>query len=130
MSRLYNIAAALLIFTSSAAAHELTPTYPVFKPSYIDDVVTTKMNLWNRRQDVSYYEISVFDKDWSPILFASPDKIIKTRYLEHKSFDIYIREIDIKKAVYVCTVSKTLKKDADNSVVTSKICSRIKRDEP
>jgi len=51
----YKFAAALILFTNSAAAHELTPTYPEIEPSYVDGVSVIKMKMWNRRSDASYY---------------------------------------------------------------------------
>ena len=54
---------AIALFTSSAIAHELTPTYAELKPSYVDNILVTTMKMWNRRNDVEYYEINVYDKE-------------------------------------------------------------------
>lgn len=121
----YLIAAAL-IFNNSAAAHELTPTYPKFKQSYIDNVYVTTLNLWNRREDVSYYALEVFDVDWNPLPFATTNRVIKINYLEHKSIELYLHKKDLKNAEFICTTSKMLKKDVISTGITSKICSRIK----
>jgi len=119
------IAAALFI-ANSAAAHELTPTYPEFKQSYVDNVLVTQLKLWNRRQDVEYYEIDVYDKNWFNIKFASANKVIKVGYLEHQVIDIYIRETDLDNVEYICTTSKQLKQDVQSTGVKSMICSRVK----
>ncbi len=121
-------AAALILFCAAAAnAHEMTPTYPKLVSAYVSDVVTTKMHIWNRRRDVSYYEIFVFDKDFNEIKFASQDKVIKLDYLEHRDFEIYIRERDEIKVEYICTTSKHLKQSGKGTNVKSTICSRIER---
>lgn len=111
---------------TSATAHELTPTYPELKPSYVDNVLVTKMKLWNRRNDVEYYELSVLDENMNPLPFASTDKIVQVGYLEHKSIDVYIRESDKDKAEFICTTSKQLKEDVKSTGIKSMICSRIK----
>jgi len=123
--RLISIIAAALI-TTSAAAHELTPTYPEIEPAYIDGVSVIKMKMWNRRDDASYYEVSVFDKEWKSVPFATPEKIIKLGYLEHKSFELYIRDADRDKIKYICTTSKQLKQDVQSTGIKSRICSKVK----
>ena len=126
MNMKYYVIAAALFLTSGAAAHELTPTYPEFTPTFLDNVSVTKMKLWNRREDVSYYELSVYDEDWNPIPFAAVDRLIKIDYLETKSFEIYIRNSDLKKLEFICTTSKLLKNDVESTGITSRICSRVK----
>lgn len=109
-----------------AWAHEFTPAYPTLEPSYMDGILTTKMLLFNRRQDVNYYEISVFDSEWNPVPFATTDKVFEAKYLERKFIDVYIREKDRSRAVYICTKSK-LQVDGNNiTAVSSRICSKIK----
>lgn len=117
---------AALLFTTNAAAHELTPTYPKFEVSYIDNVYVTTMKMWNRREDVSYYEFGVFDEDFNPILFATPERLIEMDYLEQKNVEIYIHKKDLKKAEFICTTSKLLKQDVESTGVTSRVCSRVK----
>jgi hypothetical protein len=84
------------------------------------------MKMWNRRNDVQYYEIGVFDKEWSPVPFATSARLLKLGYLEHKSFEIYIRDKDATQVEYICTTSKQLKSDVLSSGIKSKICSRMK----
>lgn len=117
----------LVVFSvSPSSAHEMTPTYPELKSSYIDGVVTTKMRLFNRRVDVEYYEISVYDGDWELIPFATENRLLKIDYLQTTYFDIYIRSQDIGKVKYICTLSK-LKKDSNvTTAISSRICSKIK----
>lgn len=125
MIRNYIIAAAVLL-CGPAAAHEMTPALPELKSSYVDGVVYSKLKLWNRRIDVNYYEIGVYGEDWTPIPFASADKVMEVGYLETRTFEIYIRESDLAKAEFICTTSKFLKDEVTPSSITSRICSRIK----
>ena len=74
-----------------ASAHQWIPTYPTLKPSYASGLLVTRMELLNSREDVSYYEIGVFDKDFLPVPFATAEKIINLPYLSRKSIDIFIR---------------------------------------
>lgn len=123
------IAAIVWIFliAQAAIAHEMTPTYPVLRPSYMDGLSTTKLTLFNRRNDVIHYEIQVFDKYWKQIPFASQEKIIKVNYLGKKNFEIYIRDFDKNNVEYICTMSKLPKIQNSSSMITSKICSKIER---
>lgn len=123
--RLISIIAVALI-TTSAAAHELTPTYPEIESAYIDGVSVIKMKMWNRRDDASYYEVNVYDGEWKSVPFATPEKIIKLGYLEHKSFELYIRDADRDKIKYICTISKQLKQDVQSTGIKSRICSKVK----
>ncbi len=107
-------------------AHEMTPAYPKLKTSYIDGVSVTKMKLFNRREEVEYYQIEVFTFDFKPVPFASTDKIIKIGFNKYKIFDVYIKSSDIDKAVYICTQSKLFKETNQISLITSRVCSKIK----
>ena len=122
----YGYAAALILFFNSAAAHELTPTYPEIEPAYVEGVSVIKMKMWNRRSDASYYEINVYDDEWKSVPFATPDRIIKLGYLEHKSFELYIRDGDTDSVTFICTTSKQLKQDVQSTGIKSRICSRVK----
>ena len=51
----------VLALTLSAQAHELTPTYPTASPSYIDGISKVTLTMFNRREDVKYYKVDVFD---------------------------------------------------------------------
>ena len=122
----YYIFAAALLLASSASAHEMTPTYPVLKPAYMDGVVSTKMTLFNKRQDINYYQVDVFDADWKAIPFVTTNKIINISYLGKTDIEIYIRNKDVDRVEYICTTSKLLKDDPRSTGVMSKICSRVK----
>lgn len=75
---------------------------------------------------MTYYEISVFDGQWNPIPFAATDKIVEVKYLQRKFIDIYIREKDKSRAVYICSKSKLPPDGAMITMVSSRICSKIK----
>jgi len=107
----------------------MTPTYPKLEPSYVDGVSVAKMKLFNRRSDVQFYEIGVFTNQWKPIPFASTTKVIKIGYNKRKLFEVYIRSVDVAKAVYICTESKVYKSTEQVTLIASRICSKIKQDE-
>lgn len=107
-------------------AHEFTPAYPTLEQSYMDGILVTKMLIFNRREDVNYYELSVFDGEWNPIPFAATDKIVEVKYLQRKFVEIYIREKDRPRAVYICSKSKIQTEGDMITVVSSRICSKIK----
>ena len=116
----------MMLCMGVVSAHEMIPTYPKLIPSHIDDVFSTQMEIFNRRSDVQYYEIGVFDKEWKSIPFVSSYKLMKVDYLQHVKFDIYVRAKDVLRATYVCSKSK-LRNDEDKvTAVSSKICSKIR----
>lgn len=122
----YGLAAALILLVSSAAAHEWTPTYPKLEQSYWSGIMVAEMKLFNKREDIKYYELDVYDKDFNPIRFATIEKITKVNYLQTKRVSIYITE-DLKdKIVYICSTSKLLKDDAVSSGVKTRICSKVR----
>lgn len=103
----------------------MTPTYPKMRPSYIDGLDVTTMKMFNKRSDVEYYEVAVFDENFEPVPFVTSYNILKIEYLAHVTFDIYLRKEDRGVARYICSRSK-LKKDTDvRTVVASRICSKI-----
>ena len=116
----------LVLSSSVAQAHEMTPTYPKLRPSHLDNVYVTEMEMFNKRNDVEYYEIGVFDKDFNPIPFVTSYKVLNIKYLGHVSFDVYIRKDDVSEAEYICSKSKLRKEDTKRTAVNSRICSRIK----
>ena len=113
-----------MVLVCGVHAHELTPTYPEIKPAYISGVSKVSVTIFNRRPEVAYYEIGVFDADWNKIEFASTYKILEVKYLQKKIIDVYIRAND--KPTYVCTTSKLPKENVTATVVISKVCSKIK----
>ena len=124
MKRLLTAVAVLLI-AATAQAHEWTPTYPKFEPSFLDGIVVTTMSLFNKRKEIEYYEITVFDEKWQPVPFASTSKLVHVSYLETANIDIYIREVDCERIEYICTESKILTDHTSQTGVTSRICSKV-----
>ncbi len=110
----------------SVAAHDMTPTYPKWKMSFIPTAKMTTMKVFNKRADVQWYQIGVFDKEFKPIPFVTRYKILRIKYLSHVKFDIYINDDNVKRAEYVCTTSKLRGNDDFKPIVESRICSRFK----
>jgi hypothetical protein len=102
------------------------PTYPKFDQSFVGGVLSTKMELFNKRAEVEYYEIQVFDADWNKVPFASEAKIVRVKYLETKRIDVYIRNEDILKVVYICSESKMLRQESKYTIISSRVCSKVK----
>ena len=120
-------AALLLAFLSAhkATAHEMLPANPVMRLSYVDGVLQTQMQLFNKRQDVEFYEVGVFDEDSNPVSFVTGYRIIRLQYLEQVKFDVYILKRDADKAEYICSRSKLRGESSQRAIVASRICSRI-----
>jgi len=115
-----------VLLCSSVAAHDMTPTYPKWKMSFIPSAKMTTMQVFNKRSDVEWYQIGVFDKEWQPIPFVTRYKIINIKYLKRVEFDVYVNEENAKLAEYICTTSKLRGNDDFKPIVESKICSRFK----
>jgi len=122
----YVVLAAVFFYSGYVGAHEWTPTYPTLRNSYAAGILTTRMELFNSRQNVSYYQIEVFDSSFMPVPFATAEKIINMNYLERKSIDVFIRDKDRKNAVYICSKSKLLARGSAITSISSRICSKIK----
>jgi len=118
-------AVAVIFLAATAQAHEWTPTYPKFRPSFLDDIVVTTMTLFNKRKEIEYYEISVYDENWETIPFATSHKLINVPYLSQKTVEIYIREIDCERIEYICTTSRRFVDDAESTGIDSRICSKV-----
>ena len=113
----------------SVSAHEMTPTYFDITPSFIDGVSRIEMSIFNKREDVRYYEIQVFDDEWNLIESRTGrNNLVQLEYLEKKVIDIYISESQEENVELVCSVSKILSADVDSSALRSRICSRIRRE--
>ncbi len=111
---------------SLAQAHEMLPTYPRFAPSYVEDVMQVQMRMFNKRRDVEWYEVAVFDADWKPVPFVTGYRILKVKYLSHVTFDVYINKQDANKATYICSQSKLRRQKEDGTIIASRICSKFK----
>lgn len=107
-------------------AHEWTPTYPKLEPSYVPGVLRAEMKLFNSRKDVNYYKVQVFDNDWKSVPFATESDIIKIKHLQRKLVTVYIRQQDKARVVYICSKSKLVDDFKQTTVVSSRICSKIK----
>jgi hypothetical protein len=116
----------MMLIGGFANAHQFTPTYPKFETSFVEGVYFTKMELFNKRKEIDFFELGVFDADWNALPFASENKIIRINYLETKKINVYVRKEDLKKVVYICTESKIRKQDIQATSISSKICSKIK----
>ena len=121
-----SVALCLLLFNYTVFSHEMTPTYPTWKITAMDGIQKTTMNLWNSRKDVGYYEVGVFDKDFFPIPFVTLYSILKVEYLSHVQFDVYITENNIKRAVYICSLSKLRSSNESQTLLATRICSKFK----
>jgi hypothetical protein len=119
----YLISLWLILVSSFAFAHEMTPTYPQLRPSAYAGLIVTEMEVFNKRNDVKYYEIAVFDEKWNPIPFVSSYKVFKLEYLSRVQFEVYIRAKDKYRAEYICSRSKL---NNGMPAISSMICSRFK----
>lgn len=117
-------------FATAAKAHEMLPAYPRLTPSYVDGVVQTQMRMFNKRQDVEWYEVGVFDADMNPVPFVTGYRMLQVKYLSHVTFDVYIRAKDAKKAKYVCSQSKLRREKTEGTVIASRICSKFMEHRP
>ena len=117
----------ILLLANPTWAHEMTPTYPVWSlATEARGVLKTSLEIWNRRADVEYYQVEVFDKEWAPTKFVTEDQIIKLGYLQRKSITVYISKNDKKNVTYICTKSRLLSDNVLSSGVATRICSRVK----
>jgi hypothetical protein len=115
----------LFLLATPVASHELTPTYPKLRPSIVNGLLSAKLNVFNARKDVDYYEIGVFSFDWKPVPFATTNKIVKVPHGTSYGFEVFVRERDRKSAVYICTLSKLRSDKAQNAIISSKVCSKV-----
>ena len=114
----------LSYFVGVAHAHQMSPTYPKWSDSYIDDISVSRVRVFNKRQDVEYYEIGVFDKDMKPIPFVTQYDLRGIKYHNYAEFTIFIKNEYKKDARYVCSTS--MLPELKSTGVVSKICSKFK----
>jgi hypothetical protein len=115
-----------LLLCGSVAAHDMTPTYPKWKMSFIPSAKMTTMQMFNKRKDVQWYEIGVFDEEWNLLPFVTRYKILRVKYLSRVKFDVYISDEYLDNAEYICSTSKLRGNDNFKPIVESRICSRFK----
>lgn len=116
----------LLLIGGHTDAHQFTPTYPKLEQSMVPDILQARMELFNRREEVEYYELEVWDSDWKPVPFASENKLIQIDYLQTKKVTVYIRKKDAKRVTYICTRSRLRKESTQHTVISSRVCSKVK----
>ena len=120
------IATFFVALATSAVAHEMTPTYPKWVPSHVQGVYKTTMEMFNKRKDVEWYEIGVFDEKWKPVNFVTSYRLFNMPYLSHVKFDVYVATPDVAIATYICSKSKLREVREQKSMVSSRICSKFK----
>ena len=123
---MYRSVILLLLLCGSVAAHDMRPTYPTWRISHIPDVKVTRMELFNKRADVEWYEIGVFDVNFKPLPFVSRFRVLNIPYLTQVKFDVYVTEANSIGAEYICSISKLKASKNNMPIVSSKICSRFK----
>ncbi len=116
----------LILLTGHVSAHEWTPTYPKLEQSFVAGVLQVKMRLFNKRADVDFYTFEVLDKEYNHVKFAVNERVTRIDYLEKKEIVIYIRDQDVGRARYICSRSKLLLRNDTATLVSSRICSKIK----
>ena len=114
----------LLCVSGSAMAHELTPTYPKLEPTYVKGVLSTKLIMWIARVDVEHYKIEVTNAVWNDVPFITDEKIVRLGYQERREIEIFLPEDTT--AQYICTRSLLEKGKRSRSIISSKVCSKIK----
>jgi len=123
----YIIFLATMICGQVSLAHDFTPTYPKLETTHQPGVLKASMRLFNKRNDIRYYRVGVFDDEWNKIPFiVSGGKVINVEYLDTKRFDVYIQESRRKDVTYICTKSLTLQDGSTRSIMASRICSKVK----
>jgi len=122
----YRQLALLLLLSFPAYGHQMVPSHPVLEPSHVSGILKAELDLFNKRKDVEYYELGVFDGDWNPIPFVSAYRVAHVRYLGHLKFDVYIRKADADRATYICSQSK-LRGEDTGTLLASRICSKFQQ---
>jgi hypothetical protein len=126
MKRIMLLLTAILSGQASLA-HDFTPTYPKLETTHQAGVLKASMKLFNKRNDIRYYRVGVYDSEWNKIPFiVSGGKVINVEYLDTKRFDVYIQESNRDRVTYICTKSLTLQDGSTKSILNSRICSKVK----
>ena len=116
----------LVLLATQTVAHEMTPTYPKWEPSHVEGVWKTSIQMINMREDVQWYEIGVFTRNWEPVQFVSQYRLFHMPHLSRVKFDVYVSAPDVAAAEYICSKSKLREMREKASMVASRICSRFK----
>jgi hypothetical protein len=116
-----------LLSGQASLAHDFTPTYPKLETTHITGALKASMKLFNKRDDIRYYRVNVYDSEWNKIPFiVQGGKVINVEYLDTKRFDVYIQEKNRDRVTYICTKSLTLQDGSTKSIMASRICSKVK----
>jgi len=116
----------LILISTNLLAHEQTPTYAFWNPSHIQGVVKTEIEIFNKRNDVTYFEIGVFDADWNMQNFVTSWNILEVKQYERKTAVIYMTEANSLAAEYICSISKIRSSNQTQTALASQICTRLK----
>ena len=123
----YIILILTMLSGQASLAHDFTPTYPKLETTHQSGVLKASMKLFNKRNDIRYYRVGVYDSEWNKIPFiVSGGKVINVEYLDTKRFDVYIQEKNRDRVTYICTKSLTLQDGSTRSIMASRICSKVK----
>lgn len=124
----YFLISSLVFLSGYASAHEWTPTYPEAELSHIPNVSKVEMRMFNTREDIQYYQVSVFDAEWGKVPFALTNgkAYFDIKHNARKEIDVFIRNEDLTRAVYVCSTTKPLAENISKTMLFSRICSKIK----
>ena len=115
----------LFVLPTFVIAHEMTPTYFKLRPSFEQGLSVTTMQMFNKRADVDFYEIGVFDSNFEPVPFVTSYSVIKINYLDKVTFEVYVRDTDRSRVTYICSRSKLRKENVTRTAISSRICSKI-----
>ena len=80
--------------------------------------------MWNGRVDVEYYKVEVTDSEWNEVPFITNERTFRLKYMERKNIEIFLPSDT--EAKYICTKSMLEKGNPQKSVLSSKVCSKIK----
>lgn len=116
----------LILISANSLAHEQTPTYASWNHSHIAGVVKTEIEIFNKRSDVAYFEIGVFDQDWNMQNFVTSWNILEVKQYERKAAVIYMTEAKSLEAEYICSISKIRSSNQTQTALASQICTRLK----
>lgn len=119
---------ALVILSGYATAHEQTPTYPKLERTYLPSILSTKVTIFNRRSDVSFFVFDVFDSEWNSIRFATTSRVLNIPHLKRETAELFINVKHKDVVTYICTTSLLQKDDTQGSAVSSRICSKVIND--
>ena len=93
----------------------------------MEGILVADMELFNKRKDISWYEIAVYDSEFNEVKYAVPGGGIQNvPYLQRKKIEVYIRKDDVKRVTYICSRSKVITKESKGTFISSRICSKIK----